>query len=92
MVQATHTCYILVYYAKVQNTEANKLEGEVMAENTVKFLDDNLTLTDVNGLDPKVIHGWCTEIDPGYAVKDGTLWHAVRITWQGMSKYQLGAL
>jgi hypothetical protein len=91
-VEANHTCYILIYYGKVQSTEVNKREGEVMAEAVVRFLDDNLQLRDSAGNDPMVIHGWCTEIDPGYAIKDGTLWHAVRITWQGKSKYRLGAL
>lgn len=91
-VQATHTCYILVYFGSVQSEQDNKLEAEQCSERIVAYLDDNLQLKDLAGLDPKVIHGWCTEIDPGYAVKnDRTLTHAVRITWQGISKYQLGA-
>jgi hypothetical protein len=92
MVTASHTCYILVYHGKVQSIQVNKKEGELCAERIAAYLDANLELRDINNANPLVIHGWCTEIDPGYAIKnEGTLTYAVRITWQGISKYQLGA-
>lgn len=92
MVEATHLCYILVYFGKVQSEGTNKKEGELCAERIATYLDSNPELKNLAGTDPIVIHGWCIEISPGYAVKnDRTLTHAVRIVWQGKSKYQLGA-
>jgi hypothetical protein len=91
MVENQFECYILVYHAKVQSAEANKLESEQIAEAVVQFLDANLTLLSVAGDDPLVIHGWCVSIDPGYAFKEGTLFESVRITWNGITKTRLGA-
>lgn len=93
MVTATHTCYVLVYHSKVQDVQDNRYQAEQVGEAIAGFLDANLELKTPNGAgtDPKVIHGHCIDIDPGYAIKDRTLYQAVRITWQGISKYQLGA-
>jgi hypothetical protein len=90
-VENTHECYILLYHGVVQSLETTKLESEQIAERIVKFLDSNTQLLDAFGLDPKVIHGWCVGIDPGYSVKSGTLVRATRITWNGKSKTRLGA-
>lgn len=86
-----HECYILVYHSKVQSVELNKRESEAYAEAIVAFLDPNIQLRNTSNADPIVIHGFCTGIDPGYSFKEGTLYSAVRITWNGKSKYRLGA-
>jgi len=89
VVENNHECYILVYHSKVQAALANKLESETIAEGIVSFLDQNLTLIGPTGEEGIVIHGWCTSIDPGYSIKEGTLYQAVRITWNGKSKTRL---
>lgn len=91
MVMCEHECYILVYHSKVQSEETNKLESETIAEGIANELDKNPTLIGPNSEAGIVTNGFCTSIDPGYAVKEGTLYKAVRITWNGSAKTRLGA-
>lgn len=91
MVLNTHECYILVYHSKVQPIETNKKESEVIAEGIAKELDGNPTLIGPANEPGIVTNGFCSRIDPGYAVKDGTLYKAVRIQWNGTTKTRLGA-
>lgn len=86
-----HECFILVYHSKVQDVETNKLESEQIAEGIAKELDRNPFLVGPNGEEGVVIDGYCSRIDPGYAVKEGTLYKAVRIQWNGISRTILGA-
>jgi hypothetical protein len=84
-------CYILLYYAKVDTNQETKLASEQLGESICRFLDANPTL-ERNADGGIVIHGWVSNIDPGYSVRNGsTLMHAVRLTWTGKSKTQLGA-
>lgn len=91
MVENQHEAYILVYYGSVQSNQDNKIEAEQLAEGIVAFFDSNVRLEGPAGEEGIVIHGWCTSIDPGYSIKEGTLWTAVRIVWQGISKTVLGS-
>lgn len=86
-------CYILVYWAKVQDVQANKLESEQCAETLARFLDGNLNLERA-GDGGIVIHGYVTRIDPGYSYRGGDrkdLYQTVRLTWNGKTKTMLGA-
>jgi len=93
MIVNNHECYILLYHAVVQSGSVTKKQSEQIASGIVNFLDQNhlrlqLPPTDIQGI---VIHGYCVSIDPGYSIKEGTLYQAVRIVWQGTSKTRLGA-
>jgi hypothetical protein len=88
------TCYILLYWAKVQDNQTDKLEAEQCAEGIARYLD-TLPSLELNGDGGVVIHGYITDIDPGYSIK-GTgqqrnLYQAVRLTWTGKTKTMLGA-
>ena len=85
-------CFIIVYWGKVQDNQVDKLQGELCAENIVRFLDDNLQL-EMDGDGGVVIHGYVTDIDPGYILRNErkTMMHAIRLTWTGKTKTMLGA-
>lgn len=83
-------CLILIYWAKVDGNQTTKLDAERCGETTAYFLDQNPTL-EYNSDGGIVIHGWVTEIDPGYSYKQGTLFHATRLMWTGKTKTMLGA-
>lgn len=87
-----HTCYILVYYAKVDSNQQTKRDAEKVAEAFAYLLDQNPTL-ERNSDGGIVVHGFVSNIDPGYSYKDkgSSLYHAVRLTWTGTSKTILGA-
>jgi hypothetical protein len=85
-------CFIIVYWGKVQDNQVDKLQGELCAENIVRFLDNNLQL-ELSGDGGVVIHGYVTDIDPGYILRNErrTMMHAIRLTWTGKTKTMLGA-
>lgn len=86
------TCYIIVYWAKVDSNQVTKLASEQCAESIARYLDQNLILqrSSDGGI---VIHGFVSSIEPGYSFKNqgNTLMHSVRLTWTGKSKTILGA-
>jgi hypothetical protein len=86
-----HEFYILYYHGKVQDTQLNKLQAEQGAEAIAALFDTKvqLQLADTDF----VIHGFITNINPGYAYKDNgkSLVTAVRLTWNGKTKTILGA-
>ena len=86
------TTYVIIYYGKVDSNQETKLASDQLGKTVAKYLDTNTTL-ERDGDGGIVIHGWVTEIDPGYISKDkgNTLYHAVRLTWTGKSKTILGA-
>jgi hypothetical protein len=90
----TLTCYILLYWAKVQDNQTDKLAAEQCAEGIARYIDTLPTL-ELNGDGGVVIHGHITDIDPGYSLKgtaqSRTLYQAVRLTWTGKTKTILGA-
>jgi hypothetical protein len=87
-----HICYLLLYYAKVDSNQETKLACEQTAEAIARFLDQNLTL-ELNSDGGIVIHGYVSNIDPGYSFKNKgeTLMYSVRLTWTGKTKTILGA-
>jgi len=88
------TCYILIYWAKVQDNQTDKLEAEQCAEAIARYVDANPRL-ELSGDGGVVIHGFITDVEPGYSFKGSgrskTLYQAVRLTWTGKTKTMLGA-
>jgi hypothetical protein len=80
---------IFYYYARVQEVQVAKLAAEQGGEAIADLLDQNPTLAR-SGDGGIVIHGFIDMVDPGYAIKQGTLWHAVRLRWTGKTKTLLG--
>jgi len=87
-----HQCFLILYYAKVDTNQVTKKEAELCAEGIALYLDQFPTLERA-GDGGIVIHGYVSNIDPGYSIRNGgsTLMHAVRLTWTGKTKTILGA-
>jgi hypothetical protein len=85
-------CFIILYYAKVDSNQQTKRDAEKCAEAIAYYLDQNVTL-ERGGDGGIVIHGFVSEINPGYSYRNEgkTLMHAVRLVWTGKSKSILGA-
>jgi hypothetical protein len=84
--------FVILYWAKVQDNQVDKLAAEQCAEGIVRYLDTLPTLERA-GDGGIVIHGFVSDVDPGYSFKNQgrTLMHAVRLTWTGKTKTMLGA-
>lgn len=74
---------IMIYHAGVKNTQVTRKECDQKAMLVRGVLHNDLHL---GGL---VIHGYCTNIESGYAQRSNTLFRATRITWEGTSKVRL---
>jgi hypothetical protein len=83
--QNSFIVYVLVYVAKIQDVQSTHKTAIQMAEAIEEVLHGDPTMGD------NVIHGYCTSIEPGYAVRGGTLMRASRITWEGLTKLRIGA-
>jgi len=93
--------YILVYHSVVSpnpeatgGTHSTRMDSIRFAEAIEKWLHiSHLNLRDAAG-DRIVIHGWCTETDPGYTFKQQqqTLYNSVQLTWTGLTKTRLQQL
>jgi hypothetical protein len=79
-----YTMYIILYVSKVDDTQANARDALVLAEAVEDFLHADPTLDD------RVIHSFCTEVEPGYRTRQGTRYRACRITFQAINKTVLG--
>jgi hypothetical protein len=74
------TTFFLVYHGKLQDSQLNKLECDQYAEQVEVILHSDMQM---GGL---VIFGLVTVIDPGIAMRSGTMMRATRITWNGRSR------
>lgn len=83
-----------LYHSKVDKTQQQARRDSVMfAERVVNYLHVNhLRLFSKDGLQQLTIHGYCTELDPGYTYRQGTLYNAVQMIWQSTSKTSLQRL
>lgn len=81
---------LLLYHSTLNVTRADsRREAIGLAEVIRTWLHQNhLNLQNAFG-DRIVIHGWVTTLEPGYAYKKGTLYHAVQMTWTGITKTRL---
>lgn len=85
----TFKVFILVYVSKIQDIQDNRLLADQTCKGIEHLLQNNLQLRDANGLNPILIHGFVEESDPGYTIRQGTMFEAVRMTWAGMTKTML---
>lgn len=74
------TIYLMVYHAKVQDTQLTQRECMAFAESIMKFLHTDKTMGG------NVIHGFVTGMEPGQAPMGKTMAHVTRITWSGLTK------
>lgn len=76
----------LLYHSPVSEMQASRAEAIRAGELLVNYLERNhLRLFDAAG-NQLTIHGHGVEIDPGFAFKQNTLYHAVQITWRSISR------
>lgn len=97
MVANTIDVMLLLYHAKVGpvvagsdgGQQAARLAAVQFAYNIRNYLHQNhLQLLNTSG-DRITIHSWVVETDPGYAYRGNTLYHAVKMTWQSITKTRL---
>jgi hypothetical protein len=88
---------MLLYHSKVGPTvigsdggqQAERRAAIQFAYGIRTFLHQNhLQLLNTIG-DRITIHSWVTETDPGYAYRNNTMYHAVKMTWQSITKTRL---
>lgn len=92
--------YFLVYHSSVTSDISQQDQRRLnvaVAEDVERFLLRNhLRLLAPDGAQ-LTIHGYCTDLDPGYSYKAGgqgavTLYNAVQITWLSKTKTSLQGL
>jgi hypothetical protein len=77
--------FIMVYYGKIQDAQQNTHQSLILA-NTIKHLfNQDFTLGG------NVIDTFCSNIDPGVAVRMGALMDATRMAYRSRSKVTLNA-
>lgn len=81
--------HLLLYHSPISEQQDARQDCIAFAEGVERFLHINhLNLANSNG-DQIIIHGFVTEMDPGYVYKSGTLHHAVQMVWTGTTKTSL---
>lgn len=75
--------FILIYHAELRSKEVTKKECEEVAEAIEAVINAN------KNLDGLVLQGNVVGIDPGYAVRSGTMFRATRMQWQGTSQTRI---
>jgi hypothetical protein len=81
----TFTTFVMVYYGKVQDQQANVHASLTLADAVEKFVNPDITLGG------NVIDCMCAAVEPGVAVKGGALIDATRMTFRTRSKVTLNA-
>jgi hypothetical protein len=71
--------YILCYYGKIQDIQANRLQSDQLAEAV------DVALTTDPRLGGLIVFGYIAAIDPGIAVRSGAMLRATRITFDCMN-------
>jgi hypothetical protein len=83
-VDQTTNVFVVIYHNAVQDTQANELEVNQLAERVAKFIDDDSTC---GGL---VIHSFVTRYEPGYrTLGQNNKYRSTRLTWTGLSRFSL---
>ncbi len=82
-VMMTFTTFVMVYYGKLQDQQAN-VHGSLQIAKAIKsFIHSNITLGG------NVIDCLCTAAEPGVAVRNGAMIDATRMTFTSRSKVLL---
>lgn len=80
----TLSFYGLLYISKVEDVQINARDALMLAETVETYMH----------LDPTsggyLIHGFCSEVEPGYRVRGDTRFRACRIKFEGINKTVLG--
>lgn len=79
----TFTVYIMVYHGRVADAQVTKLQCDQKAEQIEAALHQDVRFGDL------IINGFVQEIDPGYAMRNNSLYYTTRMTWQGLTKTHL---
>jgi hypothetical protein len=87
--KASYAAYIMVYYGRRGDPEASRLAADQFAEEVVKILNEDPQWPDGVGAQ-RLIKGWVTRLEPGYARRGGDNIYAARITWEALSQAPLG--
>ena len=81
--------FFLLYHGAVRETQTTRKEAITCAEAIEKYFQVNhFNLANASG-DQIALFGYFREVDPGYVYKNGTLYSAVRMTWNGYTKTSL---
>lgn len=80
--------YLMVYYGRYDPQEAARLAADQLAENVCRALNTDFQWHDSNG-NQRVIKGWTTRLQPGYAILNRSRVYAARITWEALSQAPL---
>lgn len=79
----------LIYHSPVSEQQDARRATIRVAEHFVRYMELNhLRLFDAAGRQ-LTIHGHGIEVDPGFAYKQNTLYHAVQVTWRSITKTSL---
>jgi hypothetical protein len=80
--------YLMVYYGRYADAEATRLAADIQAENVCKVLNADPQWKDSGG-NQRLIKGWVTRLQPGYAKRNNAILYAARITWEAESQAPL---
>jgi hypothetical protein len=85
---------IILYHSKVSNEQQQaRIDCNDVAQRIKNYLHVNhIRLYSKDGTRQLTIHGFCTELDPGYAARPGTLYNAVSMVWTNTTKTSLQRL
>jgi hypothetical protein len=83
-VENTLGLYVLLYISKVADTESNARDALVLAETIETYMHQD---RDSGGY---LVHGYCTDVEPGYRTRGDTRFRACRLKFEGINKTVLG--
>lgn len=80
--------YLMVYYGRYSPQESARLAADQLAENVCRVLNTDFQWKDSGG-NQRIIRGWTTRLQPGYAIRTNSRLYAARITWEALSQAPL---
>lgn len=80
--------YLMVYYGRYSPQESARLAADQLAEDVCAVLNQDFQWKDSGG-NQRVIRGWTTRLQPGYAIRQNSRLYAARITWEALSQAPL---
>jgi len=94
MTRMTIETGFFLYHSKVDRSQqVARRECVAVAQRIKNYLHVNhIRLYSVDGSQQLTIHGFCTELDPGYAVRGDNRYNAVQMVWSSLTKTSLQRL
>jgi len=71
---------VTVYFGAIQDIQKTQRDSISYAQDVVAALHADKTMGG------NIIHGYCTQVEHGVALKTGAMIYASRITWTGLTK------